>query len=141
MTLINKDKKQVCVDFDGVLAQYDKWEGEDVLGAPIPGAREFLEELSKTYRVIIFTVRCGDDGGEHHGHISRIMRVSKWLKDNNFPYDEVYCGVGKPFSVAYVDDRAVTCRPQEDDTAFTESLKQIKELDISHGKSNYRPDA
>jgi hypothetical protein len=34
--------KHVCVDFDGVLAEYTGWKGPDHLGAPRAGAKHFL---------------------------------------------------------------------------------------------------
>ena len=39
--------KHVYVDFDGVLAEYDGWKGPEHLGAPRPGAKEFLEEINR----------------------------------------------------------------------------------------------
>ena len=37
--------KHVCVDFDGVLAEYTGWKGPEHLGEPMPGAKEFLQGI------------------------------------------------------------------------------------------------
>ena len=50
-------KKTVCVDVDGVLAQYDRWRGVDHIGDPIFGAKEFVADLRKKYKVVIHTTR------------------------------------------------------------------------------------
>ena len=38
-------------------------------------------------------------------------RIVEWLDEHGFSYTDVWCGVGKPPAVAYVDDRAVHCDP------------------------------
>ena len=39
-------KPIICIDFDGVLNNYNGYDGDN-LGTPRPGAKEFLEKLSK----------------------------------------------------------------------------------------------
>lgn len=45
-------KKTICVDFDGVLNEYDGYEEGD-LGEPLTGSKEFIKELRKKYKVVI----------------------------------------------------------------------------------------
>ena len=48
--------KHVCVDFDGVLAEYDGWKGPENLGMPREGAAEFLQSIVDLgMKVIILT--------------------------------------------------------------------------------------
>jgi len=49
----------VAVDIDGVLADYSQgWQGAECIGAPLPGARQFLEDLKYAgYYVILHTTR------------------------------------------------------------------------------------
>jgi len=54
-------KKSVCVDLDGVLAQYDGWKGVEHIGDPIPGAVQFTKKLQEVARVVIFTTRTNAD--------------------------------------------------------------------------------
>lgn len=113
--------KTVAVDLDGVLAKYDGWKGIDHVGDPVPGAKEFIEELCKEFSVIIYTTRCRESKG--------IARVVGWLIEWNFPKEvTVWTEGGKPLAVAYIDDRAVTCRPQEDSNAFRTALEQVRKL-------------
>lgn len=81
----------VCVDFDGVLNNYEYYDDDD-LSTPRAGAKEFLESLSKRFYVIIFTARDNS-------------KVEKWLNDHDMPYNEV-TNIKKP-AVAYIDDRAL----------------------------------
>ena len=123
-------KPRVCLDLDGVLAQYDKWKGVDHIGDPIPGALEFTKQLAKIAEIVIFTSRCAQDVLEG----SRItpgqlrIRVIEWLEKHKFPFTDVYTGQGKPRAAAFIDDRAVVCNPQADKDAFTTALGQTRTL-------------
>ena len=130
-------KPRICLDLDGVLAQYDKWKGVDTIGDPIPGALEFTKELAKIAEVVIFTSRCAQDVLEG----SRItpgqlkIRVIEWLEKHRFPFTDVYTGQGKPRAAAFIDDRAVHCSPQIDKDAFTQALGRTRLLVAKpHGK-------
>ena len=83
--------RAICVDFDGVLNNYQYYD-EDDLYDPYPGAKEFLEKLKESYYVIIFTAR---DSG----------KVEEWLQKYGMPYNEV-TNIKQP-AEAYVDDRAI----------------------------------
>ena len=117
-------KPRVCLDLDGVLAQYDKWRGVDHIGDPIPGALDFAKQLAKIAEITVFTSRCAQDVSEG----SRItsgqlrIRVIEWLEKHNFPFTDVYTGQGKPRAAAFIDDRAVVCSPQNDNKAFEKAL-------------------
>ena len=121
-------KKTVCVDMDAVLARYDGWHGVEVIGNPIPGAVEFTRTLSEIAEVVIFTTRCNPEINKpEKAHLLR-NRVAQWLDKHGFAYADIYIGVGKPIASAYVDDRAVICRPQDDDGAYDHALNRVKTL-------------
>lgn len=135
---VKKNRPRVCVDLDGVLAQYDGWKGLDFTGQPNPGAVEFTRKLSEIAEVVIYTTRCAV---EHHredlGEASRpasdlaprlVHSVRYWLEKYRFTFDEIYAGQGKPLASAYVDDRAIACTPQNNPQAFDFALFRIKEL-------------
>jgi hypothetical protein len=107
-------KKTVCVDLDGVLARYDKWRGIDHFGEPIPGAVEFTKALAEIADVVIFTTRCNPEINRPEAVHLLVNRVRKFLDEHGFVYHDIYSGSGKPMAVAYVDDRAVVCRPEKD---------------------------
>lgn len=41
------EKKTICVDFDGVIAQYDGFKGNDIFGDPIDGVQSAMEVLKR----------------------------------------------------------------------------------------------
>lgn len=89
-----------AADFDGVIHSYTSpWvSAETIPDPPVPGAIEWLNEISKTFRVVIFTTR----GKEPEGRIA----VAEWLTDHGyqcFPKDVTAL---KPPALVYVDDRA-----------------------------------
>lgn len=125
-----KRKPRVCVDLDGVLAQYDKWRGVDHIGEPVEGALEFMKKLSRFAEITIFSSRCAQDVLEGSiitpGQLR--VRVIEWLDKHKFPYSDVYIGQGKPRAAAFIDDRAVLCSPQNDEDAFETALAQTRIL-------------
>lgn len=124
-------KRSVCVDLDGVLAQYDGWKGVEHIGDPIPGAVLFTKRLQEIARVVIFTTRTNADPkiSERNESVERLtQRVRLWLDAHGFAYDEIYVGQGKPLASAYVDDRAVVCRPKEWQWDFHATLGCVRRL-------------
>lgn len=84
-------KKTICVDFDGVLNEYNGYE-EDDLGEPLSGSQDFIKVLRKRYEVVILTSRPKE-------------QVINWLRHNSFPSMKVTNR--KVPAVAYIDDRAI----------------------------------
>lgn len=122
-------KKTVCVDLDGVLAKYEHWTGSEKFGEPLPGAATFTRQLAETAHVVIFTTRCNREMNREQSAEGLRRRVALWLDDHGFAYHEIYIGQGKPHAAAYVDDRAVSCRPQVfGATAFRRALGRVKVL-------------
>ena len=120
-----------AIDLDGTLATYDKWQGLDHIGAPIDGAIEFVAKLAKFGKIIIYTNRMSyrfnklTTKAEKDG--SKTI-IKNWLESNNIKYDEIYCGQGKPVAHAYIDDRSVECRPQEDNNAYEHAYQLALKL-------------
>lgn len=140
-------RPSVCVDLDGVLAQYDGWKGIKFLGDPIPGAVEMTHALSQFADVIVFTTRCSVDANLEELRLERELpwdappetlramlpaylaqKVRYWLEKHGFAFASVWTGQGKPIASAYIDDRAVSCRPQEDPQAFETALTEARRL-------------
>ncbi len=123
-----RHRSAVCVDLDSVIASYSGWKGLEKIGDPIDGAREFLTEIKKKFRIVVYTSRINpetlraDEVAKLRNHIER------WFQRHELPFDEIYSGFGKPLAIAFVDDRAVSCRPQEDPGAFATALKAISKL-------------
>ncbi len=130
----------VCVDLDGVLAHYDGWKGVEHIGDPLPGAADFMQDLSEFCDVLVFTTRCnandrsGAGGGDEPQSVAALQeRVTGWLQRHGIKYHSVYVGQGKPFANAFVDDRAVSCqvqqaRPGGERAVFAAALEQARAL-------------
>jgi HSP90 family molecular chaperone len=121
--------KVVCVDLDGVLAEYKGWftnEWQEI-GKPIKNASEFTYKLKDIgFKVIIFTTRCNPEVNNYCESAELISRVKNWLEKHNIFYDEIYQGVGKPMASFYIDDNSIRCVPQEQEDAFDSVLNFIK---------------
>ncbi len=133
-------KKTIAVDLDGTLAEYKKWIGVKVIGKPLPGAKEFLEELHRRgYRILIYTARTagrnkGKDGKYTQEDLNAI--VENWFKKHDMPYDAIHFGDSKPAASAFIDDRAVECRPQENAKAYEEALADMER--VVNGNANHK---
>ncbi len=128
----------IAVDLDGVLAQYDGWKGIDQIGDPMPNAAKFIRALMTLGSVMIYSTRTCPD--QNHGRDAEELAqyVTSWLRKHEIPYDSVWVGDGKPAAVAYIDDRAVTCRPADDGiTAYAEALLAVQKL-IKGGREEER---
>lgn len=88
------ERPTLCVDFDGVLNQYDGNYLAGPVHLPAPGVRDFLTTLNDRYLVVILTARETDE-------------VWAWL--NLYALEGLVDGVTnqKPPAIAYIDDRAI----------------------------------
>lgn len=141
---MEKKKRTICIDFDGVLHDYSEgYKGKDVFGEMIKGAdvaTKILKEAGNT--IIIYTTRPATDA------------LKDWLKKNNIQYDYINENPDQPkesegcklIADIYIDDRGITfdgwsqwfiyqiasfkpyCKPKED--MEKEMKDKYKEGDI-----------
>jgi hypothetical protein len=92
--------RTVCLDFDGVVHSYKSgWKGYSVIpDPPVPGVKEAIDELRKTYMVKIFSTRCKKAEG--------IAAIEKYLEKYDIKVSAI-CE-SKPSAFIYVDDRGFT---------------------------------
>lgn len=92
-------KKVVALDFDGVIHKYtSKWVAEDIIpDGPVDGIKEFIDDLKKKYRVVIYSTRAKTEKGR--------KAIEKWLEENGISIDAIY--YEKPMAFVYIDDRAI----------------------------------
>lgn len=124
-------KPTICLDLDGVLAL--RTDG-DRIGSPVPGSVEFSRKLHARATVIIYTARFSTSRGKARsaGAVSALRaRIERWLERHGFAWDDISTGVAKPIASAYVDDRAVSCRPTEEgEVAFETALEAVDRLTL-----------
>lgn len=121
----------VCVDLDGVLAENIGRSSLTEIGDPIDGAIEFTRELAEFADVVILTSRLSQSAEKivTAEYRKAITRIEDWLQEHGFAFDHVYTGQGKPPASAYIDDRGVSCQPQNDGViAFSDAMKSIQKL-------------
>ena len=104
-------KKTIAIDLDGVLNNYTKFD-ENYIPPIKNGAKEFIENLSKNYDLVLFTNRSP-------------KKATKWLIENGI--DTYFSEVTniKPYAVMYVDDRSIPFRGDYDKT-----LEDIKNFSV-----------
>jgi hypothetical protein len=93
----------VAIDFDGVIHSYTSpWtKPEEINDGPTEGAIEYLEEITKTYEVAIFSTRAHNFGGTE--------AITAWLADHGLSWaahDHITITAMKPMALVYIDDRA-----------------------------------
>lgn len=105
--------KKVLIDLDGVLNDYngDNFE-ESIIPDVKAGAYEFLEELSKTSELYLFTTR-------------NLMLSTKWLVKNGL--DKFFTDITniKIPSYLYIDDRTICFKGD-----FAQTLEDIKNFKV-----------
>ncbi len=96
----NGSRRTIAVDFDGVIADYDGYQGPGVLGAPRGDVVAAMRTLAgEGWKIIIYTTR-----GE--------TEIVAYLVQHKIPYHEInrnsdYKTQGsKPVADVYWDDRA-----------------------------------
>lgn len=102
----------LSLDFDGVLHAYTSgWKGFDVIpDGPVPGAMQFLTEMTGDFEVHIFSSRSRRLSGR------RAMRnaILSWLSDHIGPDRAIEVGARlhwpwfKPGAFVAIDDRCLT---------------------------------
>ena len=89
------DKKRIIlIDLDGVLNQYKGKFDENHIPKIKPGAKKFIEKLSKEFKIKLFTTR------------NKIL-ASRWLAQNDL--DELVCDITniKELCWLFIDDRCI----------------------------------
>ncbi len=120
-------RPKVCVDLDGVLCQRAQGSRRSSFGTPFDGALDFMIDLATKAEIIIYTARLTTDDEAEKRETKSLIEA--WLKQHRIPFDEIYTGSGKPLAVAFVDDRGVTCRPEDNGVAaFTSAMQSIEKL-------------
>ena len=95
-----EDQLTIAVDFDGVIADYDGWNGQGVFGKPRLDVIKALTVLrSEGWKIVVYSSRGEDE-------------LRPYLIEHCVPFDEVnrnsshQTGGTKPVATVYWDDRA-----------------------------------
>ena len=105
--------KKILIDLDGVLNQYGNEKFDENYIPPIKeGAKEFIEELSKTSELYLFTTR-------------NLILSAKWLIENKLDNHFKDVTNTKIPSFLYIDDRAICFKGN-----YTKTIEDIKNFKV-----------
>ncbi len=119
----------VCVDLDGVLAEKIGRTSLAEIGDPIDGAVDFTRKLAEFADIVILTSRLSTGKKASAEYRKAESRIENWLEEHGFAFERIHTGQGKPPASAYIDDRGVSCRPQDNGiAAFADAMENIEKL-------------
>jgi hypothetical protein len=109
---MDKNKKRILIDLDGVLNNYSGEYQTDFIPEIKAGANEFIEELNKNYELYLFTSR-------------NLLLSAKWLFDNKI--DKYFADITNTKLPAhiYIDDRTINFKGD-----FKIALNEIKNFKV-----------
>jgi|TARA_B100001971_G_scaffold53419_1_gene48558 hypothetical protein len=122
----NQTKKDevgvVAIDFDNVIHNNDKgFHDGTCYGEPTDGAIESIREISKKFRIVIYSFKGHPDRPLINGK-NGIELVWDWLKKykiDSYIEDIVW---GKPNAVVYIDDKGYRFENWKDTMIFLENI-------------------
>ena len=102
-----ENNNQLAIDFDGVIHKNSKgfFDGT-VYDEPIDGVKDALEQLSKKYKIVIFTCKVKPDRPLINGKTGKEL-IEAWLSKHSLLHyiSEITCE--KPRASYYIDDKAI----------------------------------
>jgi hypothetical protein len=103
--IIHNSKNVIALDFDGVIHNDSKgfFDGT-IYGNPIVGVEDALKDLSKNYKIVIFSCKSNPNRPLVDGKTGTEL-IWEWLDSWNFKQyisDVVW---GKPNTFIYIDDK------------------------------------
>lgn len=125
-------RKVIVLDFDGVI--HPGYDGDPTsFDEPIEFAKWFVNELDKSYCVVVCSCRTSRAVCEPYSPQLVGTCMQRWLDDNGIKA-HVWADGGKPIADVYGDDKGVCIRPHEGQTPeekqaiFAGAIERIKEL-------------
>ncbi len=97
----------IAIDLDGVVHKNSKgYHDGTIYDDPIDGTEEALKELSKDYKLIIYSCKARPDRNFTDGN-SGASHIHTWLEKHNLAKYINSVEVFKPTAKFYIDDRAI----------------------------------
>ena len=111
----------LAIDFDGVLHNaYKGWGDGTCYGDPLPGSIDAIKELSKKYKIIIFTAKAKPDRPLVNGKTG-IELVQEWFERHNILEYIDSITSEKPRAELYIDDNGYRFENWNDTLKFVEN--------------------
>jgi len=114
----DSETNNLAIDFDGVIHNFDKgyYDGT-CYGDPIPGSLEAVRELSKKYKIIIFTAKAKLNRPLVNGKTGTQL-VEEWLDKHGILDCVVEITSEKPRAFLYIDDNGYRFENWKDTLKF-----------------------
>lgn len=99
-------RPRIAIDLDKTLVNYTEWQGTNKIDPLLPGAYDFVKQLSDNgWYIVLFTARAD--------HLEAIQLLEKWMEET-FPFlverqNIVVTNVKLREIECIVDDRAIAC--------------------------------
>ena len=115
------DINNIAIDFDGVIHNFDKgfYDGT-CYGEPLPGSLDAIKELSKNYKIIIFTAKSKPSRPLIKGKTGTEL-VKEWLKKHKVLKYISEITSEKPRAMLYIDDNGYRHTNWNDTLKFIEN--------------------
>ena len=112
-------KPTICIDFDGVINNYESGYGphyrvDYIPDEPVEGTKGAIKKLRHKFKVVVQSTRCADPDGK--------QAIIDWLDFYGIEVDDVVAH--KPPAVMYIDDRGIQFRG--DWAATLRSVEEFK---------------
>lgn len=118
--LSGEEKKNILIDFDGVIHKYSKgFNDGTIYDSPTDGAKEAIDKLKRKYKIVIFSARLSPSTNPDFEDQRKNM--IDWLSKYGIYYDVL--SYEKVPAVAYIDDLAINFIGDWEDT-----LNKVEEL-------------
>ena len=114
----DSETNNLAIDFDGVIHNFDKgyYDGT-CYGDPIPGSLEAVRELSKKYKIIIFTAKAKPNRPLVNGKTGTQL-VEEWLDKHGILDCVIEITSEKPRAFLYIDDNGYRFENWKDTLKF-----------------------
>lgn len=117
-----KDAKNIAIDFDGVIHNFDKgFHDGTCYGDPLEGSLSAIKELSQKYNVIIFTAKAKPSRPLVNGKTGTEL-VKEWLEKHDVLQHISEVTSEKPRAFLYIDDKGYRFENWSDTMKYVENF-------------------
>tara|TARA_R100001082_G_scaffold110143_1_gene89127 strand:+ start:2770 stop:3162 length:393 start_codon:yes stop_codon:yes gene_type:complete len=116
------DAKNIAIDFDGVIHNFDKgYHDGTCYGKPISGSLKAIKELSKKYKIIIFTAKAKPSRPLVNDKTGTQL-VKEWLIKHDVMQYVSEITAEKPRAFLYIDDKGYLFKNWNDTMEYLENF-------------------
>ena len=117
-----EETPNMLIDFDGTIHKYSKgWDDGSIYDPPISGAKEAIDKLKETYKIVIFTTRVSPSANKDY--LEQTKNIELWMKKYNIYFDEITSEKIPAFRM--IDDLAIKF-----DGDWNKTIEEIKKAEL-----------